>query len=222
MEFTTLTRRVAEIYDVDPAAIEPDPRLAARRRGAIGAGAATRLPFFGETPPRRRRGRPCAGRPARRPRPTPRDRPRRAGRRSPRRAPREARRRRSTRAPTRPSRSLERLTAWIARGRRSRASSRSTPRRASLDAMQRRPRRLLAGARARQAPATCRCSTGGDADLFGGGPRAGPDPRQRRARAAEAAAGGPGRSQDRRRTSNTIGWCSSAHGIEVRPSTTPC
>jgi DNA polymerase-1 len=60
LEFSTLTRRVAELFDVDPQSVEPDPRLlpggeALRRRGADDGEAAPApapkggpLPFFGE------------------------------------------------------------------------------------------------------------------------------------------------------------------------------
>ncbi|HEX2555246.1 MAG TPA: DNA polymerase I [Microvirga sp.] len=56
LEFSTLTRRVAELYDVDPQSVEPDPRLlpggeAVTRRGdgeAASAPAGGALPFFGE------------------------------------------------------------------------------------------------------------------------------------------------------------------------------
>jgi len=59
MEFNTLTRRVAELYDADPAAIEPDPRLMpggeairGERNGAgTGVTAPTddAVPFFGKS-----------------------------------------------------------------------------------------------------------------------------------------------------------------------------
>jgi DNA polymerase-1 len=57
MEFNTLTRRVSELYDADPTAIEPDPRLlpggdaiAWQRPDGVPLGApAGETPFFGES-----------------------------------------------------------------------------------------------------------------------------------------------------------------------------
>ena len=200
MEFTTLTRRVAELYADRPG------RDRGRSAPSCTGGEADRAGTG-----RRRDRRPVSGdlvaaaRPCRRPRPDP-----ATGRQGV--EPQAARRLRwppaardaRPQAAVRPRRlrdrsaRLDALKAWIARRSRHRPC-----RHRHRDDLPRsdagRARRLLAGARRRPRPATCRSATqsGGGADLFGGGLAPDQIPIARRARRAEAAARGPARPQDR-------------------------
>ena len=144
MEFSTLTRRVAEYSQIDPADVEAD---AGNKSGAsVFAGAALA----------REAGRLCRGRdlfddpvspsapanreePRRARAPTSRTRPpapRERRSRSPPRAPKRRANCRSIAANTRPSATLAELKAWIARALRCRPFSPSTPRRTPIDPMQ--------------------------------------------------------------------------------------
>ncbi|WP_454917047.1 DNA polymerase I [Xanthobacter sediminis] len=59
MEFTTITRRVAEAYGVDAAAVDPDPRLAPQGLFTLGA-AGEAAPEAGEAAPAATTGKPAA------------------------------------------------------------------------------------------------------------------------------------------------------------------
>ena len=220
MEFTTLTRRIAEMLRrrrrrrSSPIRALERAGAARRSRRRRWRRAGGRCRRSGAAPGRHRRapsaGSAAAGAPARRP---PRARPRRRSRAA---IAVRHRRLRDDRQP-RAARRLDR------RGARAPASSPSTPRPTSLDADAGRARRLLARARARPRPATCRSRHRGKAATCSAAAlAAGPDPARRGARAAEAAAGGPGGPQDRPEPQVRLAGAA-RHGIERRAlSTTPC
>ena len=166
MEFTTLTKRVAEAYEADVGAIDADPRLAPGRRRAppelkalyVGGRCAEDAVPGGDadaarpapTGPRHRRRSRWLSRPI-----------------SPPRA-RTRRSRRSTARPTRRVRDARAARRMDRRGPRGRASSRFDTETTSLDAMQ----ADLVGVSLAVAPGRA-CyiplQHRGEADLFGGG-----------------------------------------------------